>query len=64
MHYRCYFFGSSDNFAGFNEFDAKDDAEALIESRRLYAIHAQGVRWHFGFELWEGARLVHTEPKA
>ncbi len=64
MHYRCYFLGSGGNFVGVNEFDAKDDEEALLLARRLYAIHAESVRWHYGFEVWEQGRLVRSESKA
>ena len=64
MNYRCYFFGFSGHFVGSHAFDAKDDEEALILARRLYAIYAESVRWAYGLELWQRGRLVHTEPKA
>jgi hypothetical protein len=61
--YRCYFLGADGRFVGVETFPATDDDEALLLARRLYAIHAESVvPQHHGFERWQGARRVHTEP--
>jgi hypothetical protein len=62
--YRCYFLGTDGRFVGVETFPAKDDAEALLLARRLYAIHAESVvARHSGFELWQRMRRVHIESK-
>jgi hypothetical protein len=60
--YRCYFLAADGRFVGVETFPAKDDEEALLLARRLYAIHAESViPRHYGFELWQRSRRVHTE---
>jgi hypothetical protein len=63
--YRCYFLGADGRFVAVESFPAKDDDEALLLARRLYAIHAESiVPRYYGFELWQRARRVHSEPMA
>jgi hypothetical protein len=63
--YRCYFLGTDGRFVGVETFLAKDDDEALLLARRLYAIHAESDEArHHGFEVWQGPRRVHSFPQA
>jgi hypothetical protein len=59
--YRVYFLASNSRFVGVNEFQAKDDSEALTLARRLYSIHQESVHWSSGFEIWNHGRMVHRE---
>jgi hypothetical protein len=55
--YRCYFFNQEGHIRDSDDFHARDDKEAVESARSRYAEH--GGR--FGFELWTGTKLVHTE---
>jgi hypothetical protein len=62
--YRCYFLGADGRFIGVETLEAPDDDAALVEARRLYAIHAaSGDANRYGFEVWQGARLIHSVPE-
>ena len=63
LGYRCYFIGQNGQFISVTVIKAEDDDEALMLAQRLYAIHAESVLPHCGFEIWEGARRVYSEPK-
>jgi hypothetical protein len=64
LTFRCYFIGRDGQFISVEQFKAKDDEEALMLARRLYEIHGETVGWRYGFEVWQGARRVHSELQA
>lgn len=55
--FRCYMTGSDGHFRDFVSLEAASDLDAVTRARVLTAAHS-------GFELWEGARLVHREVAA
>ena len=63
LGYRCFFLGKEGHFSSVAEFKAKGDPEAIELARHLYVIHVESVQWHYGFEVWQGARRVYCEPK-
>ena len=56
-YYRCYFLSPANAIKDVAEFECRDDEAALAHARGL--LIAQ--RDYPGFELWEGARLIHNE---
>jgi hypothetical protein len=63
-NYRCYFLAANGRFVAVETFPAKDDEEAILMARVLYAAQAQsGVTRHYGFELWQDTRRVYSEAK-
>ena len=55
--YRVYLYGVSGSFQGRDEFEAKDDREAMTIADLLYEACSDLCE---GFEVWDGARRVDS----
>ena len=63
--YRCYFLDAEGHICSRREFEARDDGEAIILARALYALYVECALSHHGFELWRRSRRVLIEkPEA
>lgn len=55
--YRCYFLTADNRTGSHRDFEARNDAEAIIRARAFYT---EQRFWH-GFELWCGPRRVYAD---
>ena len=57
--YRLYFLDSGGRITAAENLEADTDGGAIDKARRVFA----GTDF-FGFELWQGSRLLHKESRA
>ena len=55
--YRCYFLTADDRTGRHRDFEALDDAEAIIRARAFYT---EQRFWH-GLELWCGPHRIYAD---
>ena len=60
MRYRYYFFDSRAQLTGCEEHSSDFDALAIAHAREL----CDPRGFHYGFEVWNGFRLVHSDMTA
>jgi len=58
MDYRFYFLGQNCRIVASREYEADSDAAAVEIAWSIYKLASVP---HYGFELWQDKRLVHTE---
>lgn len=55
--YRCYFLTADDRTGSHRDFEARNNAEAIIRARAFYTEQ----RFWYGFELWCGPHRVYVD---
>jgi hypothetical protein len=61
LGYRCCLLASDGRVNSRREYLAKDDREATELARAIYQIRVEGLTPGYGFEVWQGVRLVLRE---
>lgn len=64
LDYRCYFLGQDRHITSRRVFEAHDDDEGKILAGELYAIYTECADSYYGWELWQGKRLVISLPES